>query len=64
MKKEKIIEFMKEFVAYFLTIVILMWIANKMGWMKSSILETSIELTIGWIIWKIIMLFLNKKNGN
>lgn len=63
MKKEKIIKFIKEFVCYLIVIVILLLIANKLGWTDTSIIDNVIGLSIGWIIWKIIMAFVNKKNN-
>lgn len=62
MKKEKIIKFIKEFVCYLIVIVILLLIANKLGWIDTSIIDNVIGLSIGWIIWKIIMVFVNKKS--
>lgn len=60
MKKEKIIEFIKELLCYVIVIVILLPIAKKLGWTDISIIESVIGLTIGWIIWKIIMVVVNK----
>lgn len=60
--KKKNKEFILEFVSYFLTMFILVCIAKKLGWITNPVLELSLGLTIGWLIWKAIMVFLNKKN--
>lgn len=62
MKQEKIIEFIRELFYYLVVLVILLVIANKSGWTDTSIIDNVIGLTIGWIIWKIIMVLVNKKN--
>ena len=62
MKKEKILEVIKELVCYIIVVLILLFIAKKFGWIDTSILDNIIGLTIGWIIWKIIMILINKKN--
>jgi len=62
MKKEKIIEFIKELVCYIIVVLILLFIAKKFGWIDTSIMDNIIGLTIGWIIWKVIMLLISKKN--
>lgn len=62
MKKEKIINFIKELICWLVVIVILQLIANRLGWTDISIIDNVIGLTIGWIIWKIIMILVNKKN--
>lgn len=61
-EKEKIINFIKEFICYLVVIAILQLIANKLGWTDASIIDNVIGLTIGWIIWKIIMILIDKKN--
>ena len=62
MKKEKIINFIKELIYWLVVVIILQFVANKMGWTDTSIIDNVIGLTIGWIIWKIIMILVNKKN--
>lgn len=62
MKKEKIINFIEEFICYLVVIVILQLISNKLGWTDTSIIDNVIGLTIGWLIWNIIMILVNKKN--
>lgn len=62
MKKEKIINFIKELICWLIVIVILQLIANRLGWTDISIIDNVIGITIGWIIWKIIMILANKKN--
>lgn len=60
--KKKNRAFLKEFVSYFLTTFVLVCIAKKLGWIDNPVLELSLGLTIGWLIWKTILLFLNKMN--
>ena len=60
MKKEKILEFIKELVCYIIVVLILLFIAKKFGWIDTSIWDNIIGLTIGWIIWKVIMIIINK----
>lgn len=62
MKKDKIINFIKEFVCYLIVLVILLLIANHFGWTDTSVIDNVIGLSIGWIVWKIIMVLINKKN--
>lgn len=64
MTKTYIIKLIKEIICYEIIVIILLLIANKIGLTTLPIIETSICLTIGWIISKIIMLFIykNKKN--
>lgn len=58
--KRKIINFVIEFICYEIILVILLLIANKLGWTKSPILETSICLAIGWFIGRVITIIINK----
>ncbi len=60
--KKKNIEFIKEFVSYFIVTFVLLCIAKKFGKIENSIFESSLGLTIGWLIWKTIIIFLTKKN--
>lgn len=60
MKKEKIMEFVKELVCYIIVVFILLLIAKKFGWTDASIWDNAIGLAIGWIIWKVIMIIINK----
>lgn len=62
MKKEKVLHFIQEFICWIIVIIILQFIAHKFGWTDASITDNIIGLTIGWIIWKVITLALNKKN--
>lgn len=58
--KAKLIDFIKELICYAVVIVILQLIASKFGWTDTSIWDNVIGLTIGWIIWKVIMIIINK----
>lgn len=61
MNKGKIIEFIKEFICYIIVAVILLFIAKKSGWTDTSVIDNLIGLAIGWIIWKVIMILVNRK---
>lgn len=61
MNKERIIKFIKEFICYIIVAVILLLITKKLGWTDSSVIDNLIGLAIGWIIWKIIMILVNRK---
>ncbi|MDE6313225.1 MAG: hypothetical protein K2M46_06325 [Lachnospiraceae bacterium] len=58
--KRKILEFIQELVCYLIVSVILLFIAKKFGWIDTSILDNSIGLAIGWLIWKVIMIIIDK----
>lgn len=58
--KEKVIKFIAEFVSYIVTLTILVFIAHKAGWMGTSIVDNVIGLSIGWIVWKVIMILVSK----
>lgn len=60
MKKEKILAFIKELVCYLIVIIILFFVAKKFGWTDTSILDNVIGLAIGWLVWKVIMIVINK----
>lgn len=61
MKKDKIIKFIKEFISYVIVLFIVELIANKFGWTTTSLIDNIIGLTIGWIIWKILMYGIDNK---
>lgn len=61
MKKGTIIKIVEEVILYVLAITIVEIIAHRFGLVKSSIVDNIIGLTIGFILWEIIMLFINKK---
>ncbi len=69
MKKEKIIVFFKNFADFLITMIILLFIENKLGWMEpdqemiDTIIDNAIGLTIGLTVWKIIVMLI-KKRGN
>lgn len=54
-------EFIKELVCYIIVLIIVVIIGNKF-WETKATLDNIIGITVGWIIWKIIMLLVNKKN--
>lgn len=58
--KEKVIKFITEFVSYIVILTILVFIAHKAGWMGTSIADNVIGLSIGWIVWKVIMILASK----
>lgn len=58
--KEKVIKFIAEFVSYIVILTILVFIAHKAGWMGTSIADNVIGLSIGWIVWKVIMILVSK----
>ena len=68
-KKEKIIVFFKNFADFLITMIILLFIENKLGWMEpdqemiDTIIDNAIGLTIGLTVWKIIVMLI-KKRGN
>lgn len=61
MKKESLIKIVKEIIAYVVAITFVEVIAHKFGWIESSIIDNVIGLSVGFILWKIIMLFVNKR---
>ena len=69
MKKEKIIVFFKNFADFLITMIILLFIENKLGWMEpdqemiDTIIDNAIGLAIGLTVWKIIVMLI-KKRGN
>lgn len=60
MKKSKIMHLIMEFICYEFILVILLLIANKIGLTSTPIIETSVCFSIGWIIWKVIMIAIDK----
>lgn len=58
--KRTLINFLREIACYAIIVVILLFIAKKLGWTNNSILESTIGLTIGWILWRLLVMF---KNG-
>lgn len=63
MKKEKILNFIKEVICWVIVIIILQSAAHKSGWTDSAIMDNVIGLTIGWLIWRAVMLILCKKSN-
>lgn len=59
--KEKIVHMVIEGVIYVLLMLILLLIADKCGWTTTPVLDNLLWLFFGWIICKIIVLFLYKK---
>lgn len=52
-------EFIKELVCYIIVLVIIVIICNKF-WETKATIDNIIGITVGWIIWKIIMHVINK----
>ena len=61
MKKEKVIEFFKELLSYIFVTVVLLLIAKKCGWTDVAVRDNVIGLTVGWMIWKVILLLFHRK---
>ncbi len=65
MKKEKLLELIKDFLGYIIVMIILLLVENKLGLYTMTgraIIDNIIGLAFGWIIWKIVMTFINKRN--
>ncbi len=61
MKKEILLKIVEEIITYIIAITFIEVIAHKLGWIESSVIDNVIGLSIGFILWKIIMLFVNKR---
>ena len=61
MKKRILRKIAEEVIAYVVAITIVEIIAHKCGWIESSIIDNIIGLTIGFILWEVIMFFVNKR---
>lgn len=61
MKKGILKKIVEEIIAYVVAITLVEIIAHKFGWIESSIIDNIIGLTIGFILWEIIMFFINKR---
>lgn len=65
---KKIVNFAKDFVGFFITVFLVLWIENRMGWTETNqstidtIISTVIGLAIGWIVWKIFVTLIEKRN--
>lgn len=61
MDKKKIIDFIIELICYEVILVLILLIANKLGWMNGRVIETSISITIGWGMGKVILMMIHKR---
>ncbi len=61
MKKGILRKIVEEIIAYVVAITFVEVIAHKCGWIESSVIDNIIGLTIGFILWEIIMFFINKR---
>ena len=58
--KRIVLNFIKELICYVITLSILLLIAKRSGWTDSSVIDNVIGLTIAWIIWKLIMIIIDR----
>ncbi len=61
--KEKLIKFIKEPILYFIIIVIMLSITSKLGWTDAFIWDDAIVITLGWTVWKIIMIIIESRKN-
>lgn len=60
MKKEILKKIVGEVIAYVVAVTIVQIVAHKCGFIDSSIIDNIIGLTIGFILWEVIMFFINR----
>lgn len=61
--KKKLLQFIKELIGYVIVLLILLFFAKKMGWTDQSIVESTLGLALGWILWRVLVLFINRKKS-
>ena len=61
MKNEKILDFIRELASYVIIIFFLLFLAKQLGFTNSVLIEIAIGLIIGWAIWKIATVLIDKK---
>ena len=61
MKNEKILDFIRELASYVIIVFFLLFLAKQLGFTNSVLIEIAIGLIIGWAIWKIATVLIDKK---